>query len=833
MRAVLEQGFFPYVIKPGRYAGGEPGQVVKDPSGRVNYLHIYPDKYEIGHSHLGSQTLYHLVNQDDRFLCERSFAPDTDAEALMRSKGVPLFSLESSRPAKEFDAVGFTLVDETVYTNMLAAIDLAGMALRAAERTDDDPIILTGGPAVYNPEPIAPFVDLCFIGDAEEGLLEILSVLHELKGQSKTERLEAIVRRVESVYVPRFYDVHRRPTAEFAPAKIKARVMSELKREFYPDRPLVPLIDTVHNHLAVEIMRGCPQGCRFCMAGPIYRPVRLREPAEIARQVETQLDASGYGEITLLSLSASDYPQIETLANMLVRKLEPDRIALSLPSLRPGSVSSGLMDTLRRVNRGGMTIAPEAGTERLRLFIRKDIPDVAVFDTARLAFEKNWATIKLYFMIGLPTESEADLRGIADMCRRIHEISRNYGGKRTINVTLSPFSPKPHTPFQWDAIEHEQAIMEKIKFVRRNIRLNQVHVKHIDTRLAMLGSIIGRGDRRMADVVEHAFRAGCRFDAWSEHFEYGKWEEALAACKIDINECLKPISFSTELPWSHIAKGVSTEHLMQERQRTSGQLRDYTPLSDDQRQSAAMSDNTAFGRGKRKVASRSNVAPTKSRIRLRWGKSARLRYMSHLDNMRLIERGLRIARLPVVYSQGFNPAMKLSFGPPLPLGVTSEAEYVDIILESTLNTGMLERLRQGMPEGVELYEARTVMGNSPSLSASLNRVVYCIRTEDVPGATGLADRASSLMAMQSLLVNRTSKETVKQVDIRPAIYRLAIDNGNITMELGLGEGGYAKPGEVITSLIEQPDLPHTSLRLHRKEMFRVGPDDSRTDAMEV
>jgi len=329
MRELLEQKFFPFVIKPGRYAGGEPGQIIKDPQGRVNYLHVYPDKYEVGQSYVGLQTLYHVVNADDRFLCERAFAVDIDAEELMRRESIPLFSLESSRPARDFDAIGFTLVDEMVATNMLTMIDLAGIALRAAERTDDDPIIMAGGPAVYNPEPLAPFVDIFFIGDAEEGLPEMLSVLHETRDLSRTDKLRAIVERVESVYVPCFYDDQARPTVPFAPEKIKARLVKELKPEYYPSKPILPLVETVHDHLGVEIMRGCPQGCKFCLAGPIYRPVRIRSVSDICRQVETQLNNTGYNAVSLLALSATDHPELELIVSELSQRLQSQRVSTS------------------------------------------------------------------------------------------------------------------------------------------------------------------------------------------------------------------------------------------------------------------------------------------------------------------------------------------------------------------------------------------------------------------------------------------------------------------------------------------------------------------------
>ena len=822
MRQRLEREFFPFVIKPGRYAGGEPGQIVKDPAGRVNYLHAYPDKYEIGQSYAGLQSLYHVVNRDDRFLCERVFAPDADAEALMRRKGIPLFSLESSRPVSEFDAFGFTLAYELVYTNVLAMLDLAGLPLRWEDRTDEHPLILAGGPAAYNPEPMAEFIDLFFVGDAEEGLPELLAVLHELRGRSRLERLEAICRRVESVYVPRFYDAGHRPLVDFAPSEIKARIMPELRDEFYPERPLLPMIETVHQHLSVEIMRGCPQGCRFCQAGPMYKPVRLRSRQAIIDQVDTQLRHTGYDEVSLLSLSTSDYPEIEQLALAIARKHEEQRVSISLPALRPGSVSPGLLRAASRVRKSGFTIAPEAGTERLRLFIRKNFPDQAVYDTARLAFSKGWTTIKLYFMVGLPTETEEDLLGIVNMAAKIYDIACEYPNRKTINVTLSPFAPKPHTPFQWDAMATIPEIVSKVNFIKRKNRIGQIHFKHHLAETAVLQGAIGRGGREMSQVIRTVYDNGGRFDGWSEGFDWPRWQAAFEQAGIDFEARLGPVAFSAPLPWSHIRKGVSWEHLAKERERTSVQLRDYVPLPDvpdeDDPESSAAAES--FGRSKKKVASRSVVAPTKNRVRIRWGKSDRHRYLSHLDHIRLMERALRRARVPVAYSQGYNPTMKLSFGPPLPLGFTSESEYTDIQLDSNLQAHMIESLRRALPEGVVLYDAQPIHDKTASLSSVLNRAVYSIPSDAFGDVQEVAMAIESILGREKVEIEREGKDKVTVLDIRPAIYDIKIDGDRLVATLGLGDGGYARPVELIALLDPGAEKAALSFMFHRVDMYR-------------
>ncbi|MFH1374870.1 MAG: TIGR03960 family B12-binding radical SAM protein [bacterium] len=832
MKDLLEKKFFPFVIKPGRYAGGEPGQIVKDPTDRLSYLHAFPDKYEIGHSFIGLQSLYHIINKDDRFLCERVFAVDRDAEQIMRRENIRLFSLESKRPAAEFDAIGFSLTYPLVFTNLLAMLDLAGIPLCSLDRTDEQPLILAGGPAVYNPEPIADFVDLFFIGDAEEGLPEILQILYNMKSASRQDKLEQIVRQVESVYVPRFYDADRRPLVDFAPERIRARVIKELKPEYFPDQPLVPLIETVHNHLSVEIMRGCPGGCRFCQAGPIYRPVRPRPQHDVINQITQQLAASGYDEVSLVSLSTSDYPNIEQLATTLSRRLEPSRVSISMPSLRPGTIKAPLLDAIRRVRRAGLTIAPEAGTRRLRRFIRKDISDEEIYETVQMAFQKGWTSVKLYFMIGLPTETEEDLQGIVKIIEAVSDIGRAGQGKKSIKVTLSPFIPEPHTPFQWDEMLRPEEILRRLSFVKRRCRHRPVHFKHNSCESAMLQMLLVRGGREMGNVILSANRDGCRFDAWSEEFEPSKWLTALQENKIEMEQTLKEIPFTAELPWSHIEKGPSPAHLLKERQRHLSESGQPSPEpSPPTVETGRPTPQMEFGRGKKKAADRSPVAPTKNRVRIRWGKDRSYRFMSHLDNIRAFERALRRAGLPVAYSQGFNPGMKLSFGPPLPLGFTSEAELVDITLETNLIPDMIDKLKQALPDGMEVFEARTVLAKSRSLSSALNRVVYSLPLAALNDGSDID--FSRLLRENRLFVERIGKSGTKTVDIRPALYDIIAEDENLVMILGIGDGGYVRPVEVLQLLDTGRDIKQLSYCIHRRELYRLDEQEQKISAMDI
>jgi len=467
------------VTHPSRYLGVEINIIKKDLSQvSLTICLAFPDVYEIGMSHLGLHILYHLLNARTDVAAERVYAPGLDMEQVLREKRRKLTSLESTCPVDNFDLLGFSLQYELSYTNIVNRLDLSGIPLYASQRSETFPLIIGGGPCAFNPEPLADFFDAFVIGDGEEVMLEISDCVIEAKreGVSKKDLLHSLAR-IEGVYIPSLFDVRYEDDGTVKAIiplnkgyqRVTKRWVRSLDDAPFIGSPLVPYKQIVHDRLNLEIARGCTRGCRFCQAGPIYRPVRMRPPANISHQVETQLPLTGYDEISLLSLSSSDYTEIENLASLLAKKLENQRISVALPSLRPGSINPPLLDAISRVRKVGLTLAPEAGTERLRLFLRKDFPDDAIYDSVRLAFEKGWSTIKLYFMIGLPTETDEDLIGIANIIRQVYEIATGYPGKKTINITLSPFSPKPHTPLQWDEICPPEEILSRIQFIKKTM----------------------------------------------------------------------------------------------------------------------------------------------------------------------------------------------------------------------------------------------------------------------------------------------------------------------------------------------------------------------------
>ncbi len=726
-----------------------------------------------------------------------------------------------------------------VYTNLLNILDLAGIPLRAKDRNDKHPLIIAGGPVVNNPEPSAEFIDLFYIGDAEDNIIRICEIVQESKELSREEKLLRLARDVPSVYVPAFYDAAtKKPLHDDLPTVIKNNKISKLERRLYPDQPIVPYIDTVHSRLTVEIMRGCPWNCRFCQACAVYRPVRVRPAYDIISQVNTGLRKTGYDEVSLLSLSSADHPEIESLTLKLSRELQSKRIALAFPSMRPGTFTQELATAAKTSRKTGLTFAPEAGTERLRAFIRKNITDQALYDTIELAFRNEWNLVKLYFMVGLPTETDEDIDGIVSMINKVCRIAAGHKGKRALNITLLPFSPKPHTPLQWDAQPHPDEIARKIDRIKRSVKNSFVNFKEHDNRLAFLEGIIGRSDRSMADVIETAFKAGARFDGWSENFDFDLWMQAFKACGVDPHGLLKERSFSERLPWEHIELSVSNEHLKKQRGLSSEILKDPSaPKLKPEPGNSPANDDSAFGRSTKKVIKASSVAPTKNFVRIKWGRKGLTRFLSHLDNLRTIERAIRRASVPVAYSQGFHPHMKLSFGPSLTLGHSSEAEYFDMTLENPFRADIVARLNEALPGGFYVASARALFNDKVSLNSRINRAIYEVelaRGKDVQKAL------DELLNREAVQIEREKKDGIVVIDIRPAVYDLVYsdeninnpDKGLITMTLGIGTGGYARPNEVLVASGLVDAFGVLALKIHRKALFNEDTGGDRRDPME-
>ena len=568
------------VTKPVRYVGGEYGSIIKNPDDvDIRYAFCFPDVYEVGMSHLGMRILYHMINEREDAYCERVFTPWTDMCDEMEKAGIPLFSVETKTPVKDFDILGITLQYEMCYTSVLKTLDLSHIPRRSCDRDESHPLVCAGGPCAYNGEPIAEFIDFFLLGEGEEQTMEYLDVYKECKkkGLSRQETIYEISK-IEGVYVPAYYDVEYdgdkiksvTPNREGVPQKIRKRIMKDLDKSYFPEKMIVPFMDIVHDRISIELFRGCIRGCRFCQAGSIYRPVRERSPERLLEIAENLIKNSGYDEISLSSLSTSDYKKLPEFTDKLLEITEKNNINLSLPSLRIDNFSIGLMQKVQKVRKSGLTFAPEAGSQRMRDVINKGITEEDILKSADIAFDGGYKSIKLYFMIGLPFEETEDIEGIGALCRKILDVyfskPREKGKGVNLTASVSSFVPKPFTPFQWAKQNSLEELREKQKILVES-RSKKISINYHESKLSVLEGAFARGDRRLSKVLEKAVDMGCFLDGWSECFSFEKWEEAFKECGLSMQQFTRERDYDEILPWDIIDIGVSKKHLMRENEK--------------------------------------------------------------------------------------------------------------------------------------------------------------------------------------------------------------------------------------------------------------------------
>lgn len=804
------------VERPARYAGHEWNIVIKEDGVKSRILLCFPNTYEIGMSHLGLRILYGLVNGEPDLALERVFAPWGDREEFLRSRGETLRSLETRRTFSQFDLVGFTLQTELDFTNILAMLDLGGITLRAEERGEACPLIIAGGPVAFNPEPLAPFMDAVVIGDGERLLPDLMRKVAELKeaGTPRQKILEELSK-LEGVYVPAVYDVVVDQdsgfqvviTKEGEAAKIKKAVIENLDDFPFPEKIIVPNCDIVHDRVAIEISRGCRRGCRFCQAGVIYMPERQRSPQQIVDSLLGMLDSTGYSDVSISALTPNDYHNLRELVASLMERFEEEGVAMSFASLSPQNLDKKLLEMVKTVRKTGITIAPEAGTQRMRDVINKGVTEEDILRTAQTAFSLGWKTVKLYFMIGLPTETDEDVLGIAELAKKVASLDRGV----KVKIGCSNFVPKCHTPFQWVPMDNEESLKRKKALILDSLKRTSINFTSHDIEESLLEGVLSNGDRRVGDAIERAWELGCRFDGWSDKLRIDLWKQAFRETGIDeghyLHRSLLPFA---RLPWSHIDTGVNIEFLRDEyRKAMKGETTvRCAPANCSICRACPPELLKEKWQKKEFEAPKIEVPPAKlltrgetEKFRFCFSKREEIRTLGHLDLAKMVARIFRRSGINVAMSQGFHPQPRISFSLALPLGQIGLNEYFDaLLIDPPTEKEIVKLMNAESPRGLEIIDVMKLEDRQASLSAELAAADYYIRRTD--GEEFNAEAIESFMALESLEYKRRHKGKIKSFDIRGMVLELQELKSwdELRLRLRLAGGIQAKPTEVIEAV---------------------------------
>jgi radical SAM family uncharacterized protein/radical SAM-linked protein len=808
------EDILPLVEKPSRYLGGEINQIKKDPAKvKMKFALAFPDLYEIGTSHFGMQILYHILNAHPDIAAERVFAPAADMEALLRGAGLSLFSLESRRPLRQFDVIGFSLLYELNFTNILTILDLAGIPFYSAQRDRSFPLIIGGGPCACNPESVADFFDAIVVGDGETVILQIAESWMKW-GKNPSADKEALLKswsQIEGVYIPAFFEprydscgfqslVPRYP--EYT--QVRRTIVADLDPVPFPEKPIIPSGKPVHDRLRLEVARGCTRGCRFCQAGMIYRPVRERSPDSLLALCNRSIQATGYEDISLLSLSTGDYGCIVPLMQQLMSRYAAQNVAVSLPSLRVGTLTPELMELIKTVRKTGFTIAPEAGSRRLRDVINKDISDAEIIATVKDAFDLGWQVIKLYFMIGLPTETAEDLEALIDLVKVLRKIKSRSSHRGQINVSVATFIPKPHTPFQWAAQLSLADAEERIKKIQDQLKLSGIQFKWQNPKVSRLEGVWARGDRRLSRLLLAAYHKGCKFDGWSDQFRYDLWQAAFIEAGID------PDFFTTRqrdlcepLPWDHVdtrvaktflaaewknaLKGVHTADCRVDACNQCG-VCDFKPIK-------PLTHEGFIGRSDIQKRSKVEKQPTVKKLNIFYTKQGRARYFGHLELVNIFLRALKRAAIPVKFSEGFHPKPKVSFDNPLPVGIESLQERFVVTVPVDIRPETVkDGLNAHLPDGIGIIRCEVASNKNTAAASEFIHYRVALREDGFDKAK--LNTFNAVSEATITLTNRKGK--LKKINLKDIVVVTELfDSRNLALTLRFEPGKNVRPSEVL------------------------------------
>jgi len=761
------------VLKPSRYINNEIHAFHKKPgSDLVNFCLVYPDVYEVGFSHLGLKILYTILNETTDAMADRAYCPWTDFGDMLKKYRLPLFSLENKVPLVDFDVIGFTLQSELTYTNILYILELSGIKLQADQREENEPIILAGGPNATNPKPLSQFIDAFLIGDGEEAIIEIKDVIKQAKGKNRDTTITELAN-LKGVYVPRSAQKN---------SSIKIRKIRDLNTQTYHRNQLIPWQMPTHYRYVSEIMRGCSRGCRFCHAGYFYRPVRELNPDILLSRLEKDMRLSGWQEAALSSLSSSDYTCIKPVMLALFTEFKRSRTSLSLPSLRLDNLDDQIIQIMNELRQTGLTIAPEAGSQRLRNIINKNINEEDILNTVQTAADKGWNLIKLYFMIGLPFETDEDITAIISLIFKIMSIKK---GRMKLNITISPFVPKNHTPFQWAVMCSEQVLSSRINRIKKSFsKYGFIKIKYHEIQASQLECILGRGDKKVGELILKAYELGAIYDGWMEFFDFSCWQNAASMLNLDLNRYLAEIPLDQKLPWDDIDLGISREFLLQEWEKS--RLEETTP---DCRQGnctdCGICTNDLYPVYSKEKLSKpltslnpQVITPDKSYpFRIFYSKGGNLRFVGHLDLVRTIQTILRASGLPLVYSRGFNIHPKLQFGPPLAIGIAGENEYLDLYLSEKLPVSHINSaINKNLPSEITIKKVNSLPDFKKQRHVYQNELLW-VNLPPEFHEREMKEVITKFRNSPQCLIKRIKKGNEKEVDLKMIINSIELTSG--------------------------------------------------------